>query len=109
MSPDPVLLSWTILSPVYESPLTVSSSKTIWSSVLDVLSSCVKPPFTTETFAVAEPPPVPVFVNSISSPITYPEPPSSITNCVISPLPISPTCIIDPEPPPVTTIFFCVL
>ena len=77
ISPEPVPVSCTNLFPVYGSPLTVSSSKTKWSSTVDSDSSCVKPPFTTETFAWAEPPPVSVLLNTISSPISYPEPPSS--------------------------------
>ena len=52
--PEPA--SCTILSPVYGSPLTVSSSKTIWLVELaSVPSSKVIPPFTTETFASALP------------------------------------------------------
>ena len=68
----PVPLSCTNLFPVYESPLTVSSSKTIWSSVSDVskLPSCVNPPFTTEIFACASPPFVFALLNTKSSPIS---------------------------------------
>jgi len=87
---------------VYESPLTVSSSKIIWSLIVDSDVSCVNPPLTTEIFATAEPPPVFVFVKTISSPISYPEPPLSIINSVIPARPTSSTFIVAPVPPPVT-------
>jgi len=70
MSPEPVPLSCTILFPVYGSPLVVSSSNIIWSSVVDVEVYCVRPPLKTDTFDLADPPPVPVFVKLMSSPIS---------------------------------------
>ena len=64
-------------------------------------SSATIPPFTNETFAWAEPPPVSVFVNTMSSPISYPDPALSTKNSVIEPRPISSILILAPEPPPV--------
>ena len=66
----PVPLSCTNLFPVYASPLTVSSSNTIWSSIVDVDSSCVNPPFTNEIFAVAPPPFVFALLKTKLSPIS---------------------------------------
>ena len=101
ISPEPDPLSCTILSPVNTSPLTVSSSNTIWSTVVP---STWIPPFTTETFAVTPPPFVPVFVKVKSSPISKPEPPSSINTSSILPDPTLSTWMIAPWPPPVRVI-----
>ena len=70
-------------------PLTVSSSNIIWSSVVDVESSGVNPPFTSETFATAPPPSVFALLNTKSSPISKLLPASSIIKSVIPPLPIA--------------------
>ena len=71
---------------MYGSPLTVSSSKTIWSSVVESDSSCVILPLTTETLAVALPE-----LKFIVSPISYPVPPSSTIISLIEPEPIAST------------------
>ena len=71
ISPEPEPASCTILLPVYTSPLTVSSSNTMWSVDVAPLVpfSGVIPPLTTDTFAVTPPPLVPVVVKVKSSPI----------------------------------------
>ena len=70
----PVNFSWTIVLPSYESPLVVSSSKTILSSTpvaaaVEPFWSAI-PPFTILTNPAAFLPFVPVFVNVSVSPIS---------------------------------------
>ena len=82
ISPVPVLVSCTNLSPEIWSPEHVSSSNIICSVVSPVI-----PPFTIVTTPVAPAPFVLVLLKLKVSPITYPEPPASTTVSVTLPEP----------------------
>ena len=100
----PVPISCINLFPWYESNCVVVSSNIIWSSVVLVLSSGVNAPLTTEIKPAAPPPLVLVLLKIKLSPMSYPDPDTSIKTSVILPEEIVLVWIIDDSPPPTMSL-----